>query len=68
MQFSEAIRLDPAYLEARNNLGNVQLVLGNTGLAIQQFEEALRLNPSFTPAVKGLERARARKAAETKTP
>ena len=67
-QFSEAIRLDPAYLEARYNLGNVQLLLGHIDQAIHQFEEALRVNPSFTPAAKGLERAKAKKSGPPKTP
>ena len=63
VQFSEAIRAHPEYLEARFNLAGAQSQLGNYDEAISLYEELLRMEPGFLPARSGLERARAKKAA-----
>jgi tetratricopeptide (TPR) repeat protein len=43
--YREALRLDPGYFEAHNNLGTVQHKLGRLDLAVRHYREALRLWP-----------------------
>jgi tetratricopeptide (TPR) repeat protein len=42
--YQEAIRLDPSYAEARNNLGFALAELGRLDEAVVQYREALRLD------------------------
>ena len=49
-QYREALRINPDYALAHNNLGNVLLGRGNPGEALQHFRDALRLDPSNAEA------------------
>ena len=48
--FREAIRLDPEYAEAHNNLGLVLTQTDQTDEAIAAFREAVRLRPDYADA------------------
>lgn len=48
--FRNAIRLQPDYAEAHNNLGLVLTQTGDTGGAVAAFREALRLQPDYAEA------------------
>jgi len=48
--YTEAIRLNPNYVNAYHNRGVAYHVKGDGDLAIADFSEAIRLNPSFAPA------------------
>jgi tetratricopeptide (TPR) repeat protein len=52
--FREALRLDPAYANAHNNLGNVLLAQGKNDEAIQEFREVVRLQPDSEAAKNNL--------------
>jgi tetratricopeptide (TPR) repeat protein len=43
-QFEDAIRLDPAYIEAIDSLGFAQEALGNDADAVQNYQRAIALN------------------------
>jgi superkiller protein 3 len=45
-----AVRSDPEYAEARNNLGMALRDAGRNGDALGQFERAVRLNPAIAAA------------------
>jgi predicted Zn-dependent protease len=62
VEFREAVRLNPAYVEARVNLGNACVAAGQAEEAINQLNEALRLQPDFPPAVQAMQRARQRQS------
>ncbi len=49
-QFREAIRLDPKYAWAYNNLGTVLATVGRTEEANRMFAEAARLDPKYWEA------------------
>ena len=55
--FEEAVRLDPAYSEARNSLGVVLTRLGDHGAAIEQFRAAVAADPSYEKAIGNLSTA-----------
>ena len=44
--YTEALRLRPDYVNARNNLGLTLAGLGRTADAMQQFAEVLKLAPA----------------------
>ena len=44
--FSEAVRLDPGYAQARVNLGAVYVKTGFPEQALDQYEQALMLEPN----------------------
>ena len=48
--YTEAIRLNPNYVNAYHNRGVAYHVKGDSDRAIADFSEAIRLNPSFAPA------------------
>jgi len=48
--YTEAIRLNPNYVNAYHNRGVAYHVKGDSDLAIADFSEAIRINPSFAPA------------------
>ena len=58
--FEQAVRLDPAYSEARNSLGVVLTRLGDHGAAIEQFRAAVATDPSYEKAIGNLSTAYAR--------
>ena len=53
-EFRSAIDLDPAFAEARANLGNVLAATGRLAEAMTEYSTALRLDPSMTEAELGL--------------
>jgi len=57
-EFTEAVRLDPAFPEARYYLGLSLAALGRVPEAAVQFQEALRLRPGYAEAAAQLEAAR----------
>lgn len=58
--FEQAVRLDPAYSEARNSLGVVLIRLGDHEPAIEQFRAAVEADPSYEKAIGNLSTAYAR--------
>jgi tetratricopeptide (TPR) repeat protein len=48
--YSEAIRINPAYADAFNNRGNAYAALGDHARATVDYDEAIRLNPSSARA------------------
>jgi Flp pilus assembly protein TadD/V8-like Glu-specific endopeptidase len=48
--YSEAIKLDPNYLEAYNNRGNARYALGDNQGAIADCNQAIKINPNFAYA------------------
>ena len=58
-EYREALRIDPSYANAHNNLGNVLLSQKRYGEAIGEFEEVVRLQPASSAAKKNLAAARA---------
>ncbi len=59
--YSEALRLNPRYVEAFNNRGLARLSKGDLDGAIADFEQAGRLRPDFYPAFMNIGAARFRK-------
>ena len=49
-QYTEALRLDPNFAEAHNNLGVALRDRGKLDRAIAHYQQALRLNPDFAAA------------------
>ena len=56
-EYREALRIDPGYANAHNNLGNVLLAQGKHEEAIREFREVVRLQPDSEVARKNLEAA-----------
>jgi len=52
-----AIKLNPDYADAHNNLGGVLLNAKMTEEAIDYYKEAIRIRPGFAAAQKNLETA-----------
>ena len=67
-QLQEAIRLQPGYADAHNNLGIALAQKGQIDEAIRQFQEAVRLKPGYADAQNNLAIARATKAHSAQTP
>lgn len=54
-QYEEAVRLDPDYVEARDDLAiALARTLGRGKDALEQFAQALRINPLYVPAHENL--------------
>ncbi len=49
-EYQQAIRIDPRYAPAHNNLGNVYLAQGKVDEAIAEFREVVRLQPDSSSA------------------
>jgi len=54
MHYDNAIRIDPEYADAYNNLGNTLLALGDMNKVEQYYRTALRLDPSHPNANKNM--------------
>jgi tetratricopeptide (TPR) repeat protein len=52
-----AIKLNPDFAKAYNNLGNALLGKGRISEAISHYETAIRLKPDYAEAQKNLETA-----------
>jgi tetratricopeptide (TPR) repeat protein len=50
LQFQQALKISPGYVQVRNNLGNALLQKRRVDEAIVQFQEALKINPNFAEA------------------
>ena len=46
----QALRIDPEYVKAHYNLGNILLKQGKTEEAITHFFQAIKINPDFVRA------------------
>lgn len=53
-ELGEAIRLNPGYAVARNNLGNIYALQNRLMEALREFNEVLRLDPEFPEAYQGI--------------
>jgi len=49
-QLREAIRIEPDFAEAHNDLGMMLVMRGKTEEGILEFREALRLKPKYAAA------------------
>jgi tetratricopeptide (TPR) repeat protein len=49
-RFEQALRIDPGYASAYNNLGLISARAGDAREAVRQYEEALRFQPDLTDA------------------
>ena len=54
--YLEAIRLEPRFVKAINNLGRLRIEQGMKAEAEARFRRALEIDPGFTPARVNLER------------
>jgi Flp pilus assembly protein TadD len=48
---NEALRINPNYAKAHNNLGNAYLMVGNRGLALREYEILKTMNPGLANAL-----------------
>jgi hypothetical protein len=55
-QFSEALRINPAYALAHNGLGAALIRMGHIEKAIFYFQEAVKINPGLSDAQNNLRR------------
>ncbi len=58
---NEALKLNPSYVEALNNICSAQNILGNFDEAVKAGQEALKLQPDYLLAQNNLKAALARK-------
>ena len=56
IQYTEALRINPSYAEAHNNLGSVLEQNGRISEAISHFSAALRIFPQYKDAQNNLNR------------
>ena len=54
--YQQAIKINPHYLEAHLNLGNIYKKLGQYHKAISCFENAIKINPNYLEAIFNLAR------------
>jgi tetratricopeptide (TPR) repeat protein len=53
-QYEQALRINPDYAEAHNNLGAALGQMGRISEAIEQLKAALRVNPNYIDAQNNL--------------
>ena len=63
--YMEALKINPGYAQAYNDLGNIAGLRGQPELAEQYYAKALALNPQYAVARENLARVRAMRAAPT---
>jgi len=49
-EYKEAVRINPDYAEAHNNLGSALLLTGRTAEAIDEYNHALQIDPAYAQA------------------
>jgi tetratricopeptide (TPR) repeat protein len=49
-EYKEAVRINPDYAEALNNLGSALLLTGRTAEAIHEYNQALQIDPAYAKA------------------
>ena len=49
-EYKEAVRINPDYAEAHNNLGSALLLTGRTAEAIDEYNHALQIDPGYAQA------------------
>ena len=54
--FNKAIKINPDFFEAYNNLGMTKLKQGDKVRAVNYFHRALQINPGYHVARKNLEK------------
>jgi tetratricopeptide (TPR) repeat protein len=57
-EYQQVLRLDPARIQARNNLGNALLMAGRIDEAIAEYQQVLRVRPDDVSVRENLEQAR----------
>ncbi|MCJ7773936.1 MAG: tetratricopeptide repeat protein, partial [Desulfobacterales bacterium] len=55
--FHDAMRINPRYAKAHNNLGTALIHKGKVKKAITHFREALRIRPGYSDAHDNLQKA-----------
>ena len=63
-ELKKAIKLDPAFAIAHNNLGTVYFGMAKYDDAITEFDQALQLDPDFLEAKNNLKIAQDKKAVQ----
>ncbi|OUL35916.1 hypothetical protein BV372_09340 [Nostoc sp. T09] len=54
--FNQALQINPSYIEAWSNRGNVYFQMGKYDAALADFDRVLSINPNFVEAIQGREK------------